>query len=371
MRTVASTKVSSRATTVTQTGQGYLGAATVTIEPSLLEALPRPENDVTGFPKSGVLIESVEAHSPAALAGLHGQEGGPYKDFGGDAITAADGISITSSSELGEIVASLKPGQVIPLVVARSFEEPQQDSEETRFAYETPTAVSVRLGLRPGTVPRVRALGEDCGSTEVEPGRYLHLFASMSVGCDAAAATMRQYASRPERECGGNMCTIRLAGGWVCSSPPSATSEATGIVNECSSGGEKVVALPATQQGPSVTQSASAEASMPAACGQPPYLQHPSRFAFSCDGNTIFTTVHWQHWGESSATGDGTLSMLSDGCIPDCATAPRNQYAARIVASDIIFCGTRRIYSTLTAYLAEPDSQGHRVLSAPRVTSCD
>lgn len=360
-KTLTSTATQTQSPTTSPLEQGYLGAATVTIEPGLLEALPLPENDETGFPRTGVLVESVEPHSPAALAGLHGEEGSPYKDFGGDAITAADEMPVHSSSELGEIIASLKPGQAIPLTVARSFEEPRPGTQEDRFVYEAPVVVSVRLGVRPSTVPRVKSLGQDCGSAQADTQKsgYLHFFVTGSVDCDSAVAVVREYQERPERECGGNTCTIRLPNGWGCSRP-----EATGIVDECSSGNEKIAALETetSEHAPART----AEASIPAECGLPPLVQHPSTFAFSCDGNVVFMNVHWQHWGQATATGSGTLSELADGCTPDCASAPRNHYAARIVASQIVLCGPRRVYSTITAYLNERDARGQNVLSGPR-----
>lgn len=108
---------------------------------------------------------------------------------------------------------------------------------------------------------------------------------------------------------------------------------------------------------------------IPAACGQPPLRQHPSTFAFSCDANVVFTGVRWQHWGTATATGIGVLNLV-DGCIPDCASAPRYQYAARIVATSVALCGSRRVYSMLTAYLSERDVRGQKVLHAPRLLSC-
>ena len=100
--------------------------------------------------------------------------------------------------------------------------------------------------------------------------------------------------------------------------------------------------------------------------------QHPARFAFSCDGHTSFTGVRWQRWGDTTATGTGTLN-LEGPCNPNCAAAPVYQYPARIVASQIALCGpqgsARRIYGVITAHLARPDIDGERTLSA-RLMSC-
>lgn len=117
------------------------------------------------------------------------------------------------------------------------------------------------------------------------------------------------------------------------------------------------------------TGSSSRHAWMPAACGLPPFRQHPSTFAFSCDANVVFTGVHWQHWGEATATGTGTLNLAGE-CNPDCASAPRYQYAARIVVSQIALCGSRRVYGIATAYLTERDYRGQKVLHGPRLVSC-
>jgi hypothetical protein len=70
------------------------------------------------------------------------------------------------------------------------------------------------------------------------------------------------------------------------------------------------------------------------------------------------------------ATGTGVLTLV-DGCTPDCASAPRHQYAARIVVSRVVRCGSRRVYSTITAYLKERDVRGQDVLHAPRLARCE
>ena len=59
---------------------------------------------------AGVAIASVEAGKAAATAGLEA----------GDVITELDGQSVTSTSDLASILAGLKVGQVVPVVVSRS-----------------------------------------------------------------------------------------------------------------------------------------------------------------------------------------------------------------------------------------------------------
>lgn len=107
---------------------------------------------------------------------------------------------------------------------------------------------------------------------------------------------------------------------------------------------------------------------MPARCGQPPLVQRPSVFSFSCDANVVFTSTRWMHWGESTATATATLNFPGD-CIPDCASAPRYQYQARVVASEITPCGSRRGYGLLTAYLTQTDFRGDKVLRS-RLLAC-
>jgi hypothetical protein len=108
---------------------------------------------------------------------------------------------------------------------------------------------------------------------------------------------------------------------------------------------------------------------MATTCGQPPLEQKPSTFGFSCDGNAGFPGVKWRDWGGSAASGSGTY-MLAGDCIPDCASAPRYEYRARIVATEVAFCGHRRVYAVVTAYLDHRDFRGDRVVRGPRLVSC-
>ena len=49
-------------------------------------------------------------------------------------------------------------------------------------------------------------------------------------------------------------------------------------------------------------------------------------------------------------------------CVPDCADAPRHHYAAAVVASNIEYCGNRRVCGTITARYTDP-ARGREVTS--------
>ena len=100
-------------------------------------------------------------------------------------------------------------------------------------------------------------------------------------------------------------------------------------------------AVPAGASGPPV--------GIPLACGGAgPYVAHPKEFAFSCDGNVVFTNVHWSRWGSPVAHGTATLWLVTS-CTPNCAQAPRHKYLAKITASNIVYCGKRPVYGTIVA----------------------
>ncbi len=117
----------------------YLGVSTLPIDGSL-SALNLPV-------KSGALVESVEASTPAAKAGLRGgnlevQSGGGKVSAGGDIIVKVDGKSIASSEELSSAVEAKKPGDTISIEVLRPTGS---------GGYEHKT-LSVTLGERPNSV---------------------------------------------------------------------------------------------------------------------------------------------------------------------------------------------------------------------------
>ena len=105
-------------------------------------------------------------------------------------------------------------------------------------------------------------------------------------------------------------------------------------------------------------------------CGEPPFVERPAELSFSCDGNVVFKDVRWGTWGGAQAHGSGTLYLIGNECVPNCAEAPRYQYPVRLVASEIAVCGSRRVYGLVTAYLTEPDYMGKRSLSN-RLQRCE
>src|SRR5262245_5905639 len=77
--------------------------------------------------QKGLLVESVAAGSGADRAGLRGGtdqvvvEGESYQ-LGGDVITKADGMSVSSTERLREIVSQHKPGQSLSVEYYRARE---------------------------------------------------------------------------------------------------------------------------------------------------------------------------------------------------------------------------------------------------------
>ncbi|HEY8303637.1 MAG TPA: trypsin-like peptidase domain-containing protein [Solirubrobacteraceae bacterium] len=95
----------------------YLGVSTLTIDGSL-SALNLPV-------KSGALVETVEAGTPAAKAGIHGgnleaQTPGGKVAVGGDIIVKVDGHTISSADDLSNVISTKKPGDTISVEVLRA-----------------------------------------------------------------------------------------------------------------------------------------------------------------------------------------------------------------------------------------------------------
>lgn len=80
--------------------------------------------------------------------------------------------------------------------------------------------------------------------------------------------------------------------------------------------------------------------------------QHPTTIAFACDGTATAIGLQWRQWGSATATATGTYVYAS--CTPNCAEAPRHRAAVTITASHIGYCGTRRVYGTITARFEPP-----------------
>jgi S1-C subfamily serine protease len=95
----------------------WLGVEVETIDPDLAKV-------VRGLPRQGVVVARVVKGSPAAKAGLVAATRQVTVDgvgglVGGDTIIALDGKSVTSSEQLADDVALLKPGDKMTLEVAR------------------------------------------------------------------------------------------------------------------------------------------------------------------------------------------------------------------------------------------------------------
>jgi S1-C subfamily serine protease len=96
----------------------WLGVQVATIDPSVAKI-------VRGLPAHGVLVVKVVKGSPAAKAGLTAATqqvtvNGTSTFVGGDAIVAAEGKPVSSTAELGDIVALHQPGDALKLKVVRS-----------------------------------------------------------------------------------------------------------------------------------------------------------------------------------------------------------------------------------------------------------
>jgi S1-C subfamily serine protease len=100
--------------------RAYLGITSLTVD-GQLDALNLPVDH-------GALVQSVEANSPADLAGLKAGDlqatltGSANNDsvvLGGDIITKVGGKAITSSDQLSQLVTSHKPGDKVKVEIVR------------------------------------------------------------------------------------------------------------------------------------------------------------------------------------------------------------------------------------------------------------
>jgi S1-C subfamily serine protease len=122
----------------------YLGVSTLTVDGSL-SALNLPV-------KSGALVETVEAGTPAAKAGIRGgnleaQTGGGKVAVGGDIVVKVDGKTIANAEALSSLIGSKKPGETIAIEVLRATGS---------GSYEHKT-VKVTLTSRPNSVKNPNA----------------------------------------------------------------------------------------------------------------------------------------------------------------------------------------------------------------------
>jgi S1-C subfamily serine protease len=117
----------------------YLGVSTLTVDQSL-SALNLPV-------KSGALVETVEAGTPAAKAGIHGgnlevQTSGGKVSVGGDIIVKVNGRAINSAEDLSGVIGSKKPGETIEVEVLRA-------SGNGKYEHKT---LNVTLAARPNSI---------------------------------------------------------------------------------------------------------------------------------------------------------------------------------------------------------------------------
>ena len=108
----------------------YLGVTTVAMYPQLAERIG-VDTDV------GALIDSIQAGSPAADAGLRAgdqriQFQGARFTIGGDLITAIDGQKLVDGEDLPELVSRYDPGETVTLELIRDGE-----AEEIELTFGT------------------------------------------------------------------------------------------------------------------------------------------------------------------------------------------------------------------------------------------
>ncbi|MBI3175747.1 MAG: PDZ domain-containing protein [Chloroflexi bacterium] len=100
----------------------WLGIAAEDLTPAIAKEMNLPEN------QSGILVEQVQAGSPADQAGLQGSFkplliNGTRVLVGGDVITAIDGTPIAAFDDLQAFMQTAKPGQQVKLTILRDGKE--------------------------------------------------------------------------------------------------------------------------------------------------------------------------------------------------------------------------------------------------------
>jgi S1-C subfamily serine protease len=96
---------------------GWLGVQVQTIDPGV-------SKDMRGLPSHGVVVAGVVRGGPAAKAGIeaatrHVTVNGVTALLGGDAIVAADGKPVHTSTQLADAIAGRKPGDRMTLALVR------------------------------------------------------------------------------------------------------------------------------------------------------------------------------------------------------------------------------------------------------------
>jgi putative serine protease PepD len=118
----------------------YLGLVSLTIDGSL-SGLDLPV-------KQGALVQEVQSNTPAEKAGIRGGDisanvNGQPIQLGGDIITGVDGKPVAGAEDLGNVISSHKPGDVINVELLRY-------SNGSAPQHKT---VKVTLGERPNSIP--------------------------------------------------------------------------------------------------------------------------------------------------------------------------------------------------------------------------
>ncbi|BAJ62968.1 PDZ domain-containing protein [Anaerolinea thermophila] len=113
---------SSKQTASATSGQVYLGISGVVLDEALVEGLNLPKDT------TGILIQRVQADSPADKAGLRGGTrpvsiNGRMVLAGGDVILAIDDQAITSLKDLQDVLAQHSPGDVVNVTILRNGRE--------------------------------------------------------------------------------------------------------------------------------------------------------------------------------------------------------------------------------------------------------
>jgi len=103
-------------------GEVYLGITGIVLDEALVEGLKLPKDT------TGILIQRVQADSPADKAGLRGGTrpvsiNGRMVLAGGDVILAIDDQAITSLKDLQDVLAQHSPGDVVNVTILRNGRE--------------------------------------------------------------------------------------------------------------------------------------------------------------------------------------------------------------------------------------------------------
>ena len=101
-----------------QSGRAYLGIVGLPLNAEIAAAMNLNEN------QQGVLVQEIQADSPASEAGLRGSSetadiGGQQVLIGGDVITALDGQEVADVQELASLIQKAGPGTEVTLTILR------------------------------------------------------------------------------------------------------------------------------------------------------------------------------------------------------------------------------------------------------------